>query len=78
MLFHGSRCLVRDLAAPNAILPLFRSYNDKERFDRGVSWLRVDLEQLLQTRGVTFDPSRSLLANLVQLAQCDVCPSLAY
>jgi Asp-tRNA(Asn)/Glu-tRNA(Gln) amidotransferase B subunit len=69
---------VRDLAATNAILPLFRSYNDKERFDRAVSWLRVDLEQLLQTRGVTFDPSRSLLANLVQLAQCDVCPSLAY
>eukprot|EP01033_Poteriospumella_lacustris_P009177 gene9177-6603_t len=78
LLFHGSRCLVRDLAATNAILPLFRSYNDKERFDRAVSWLRVDLEQLLQTRGVTFDPSRSLLANLVQLAQCDVCPSLAY
>lgn len=69
---------MRDLAATNAILPLFRSYNDKERFDRAVSWLRVDLEQLLQTRGVPFDPSRSLLANLVQLAQCDVCPSLAY
>lgn len=78
LLYHGSRCLVRDLAASNTIFPLFRTYNDKERFDRGVFWLRIDLEQLLQTKGVAFDPSRSLLANLMQLAQCDMCSSLAY
>jgi hypothetical protein len=81
LLYHGSRCLVRDLAASSTatIYPLFRHYNDKDRFEKGISWLRVDLEQLLQTRGLIFDNGRSLLANLVQLQQaCDICPSLAY
>lgn len=78
LLYHGSRCLVRDLVASTTIYPLFRSYNDKERFEKGVLWLRADVEQILGSKGLYYDPMRSLLANLSQIISCDICPALTF
>lgn len=81
MLFMGSRSFIRDpvLGSTSGTLPLFRRNVEKERFDRAVSWLRRDIEQLLQTRGVLYDHTKesNILYNLHQLFFCEMCPKLA-
>ena len=81
MLFMGSRSFIRDpvLGATGGTLPLFRRNVEKERFDRAVAWLRRDVEQLLQTRGVLYEHGRdsNILYNLHQLFFCEMCPRLA-
>lgn len=76
----GSRSLVRDpLVLSNTMtFPLFRKNTEKDRFDRAVSWLRADAEQLLLVAGLPFDPSKCLLGNLVMLTYCDECAHLAF
>jgi hypothetical protein len=70
--------MIRDpLQGSAGTLPLFRRNVEKERFDRAVSWLRKDIEQLLSSRGVNYESNKDILCNLHQLFQCEMCPKLA-
>ena len=61
----------------NSTFPLSRRGVEKERFERALVWLRKDVEQLLLSRGIPFEPSIDPLANLQQLFICEMCPRLA-
>lgn len=85
LLFFASRSLIKDpVAAPlslgaggglqnGVVLPLYRSGVDKQRFECALQWLRVDVEQLLQSRGAVFNPRLGLLFNIQQLFACESC-----
>ncbi|KAJ1426035.1 hypothetical protein B484DRAFT_431914 [Ochromonadaceae sp. CCMP2298] len=76
-LFMGSRSFLRDPVVGNgSTLPLFRRNVDKERFDRAVVWLKRDIEQLLVTRGVTYEPSHHMLLNAHNLFLSEMSPKL--
>lgn len=78
ILFLGSRSMIRDpLQGSAGTLPLFRRNVEKERFDRAIVWLKKDIEQLLLSRGYTYEPHKDILYNLHQLFQCEMCPKLA-
>lgn len=92
LLFYASRSMIRDsvsqptqTSASGAVqtsqagiaLPLYRRGIEKERFDLAVQWLKSDVEQLLCTRGVLFNPKQGLLFNIQQIFTCDVCSSLS-
>eukprot|EP01036_Dinobryon_divergens_P031815 gene31815-41291_t len=80
IIFLGSKSFIRDPAlanGANSTFPLNRRNVEKERFERALVWLRKDVEQLLQSRGIPFEPSVDPLANLQQLFVCDMCPRLA-
>lgn len=79
LLFMGSRSLVRDpvLAGQDNTFPLFKKNIEKDRFERAVSWLRGNVEQLLCSRGLVYDPSKPLLHNLSTVFVCDACMKLA-
>jgi hypothetical protein len=92
LLFYASRSMIRDpiavtvpyntaavssAAQAGVTLPLYRRGNERERFEQAVQWLRSDVEQLLQTRGVPYVPRQSLLYNINQLFSCEMCPTVA-
>lgn len=79
LLYMGSRSFIRDPVLGNSggTYPLFKRNVEKDRFDRGVQWLKRDVEQLLLTRGVHYDAGRDILHNLHQLFYCEMCPKLA-
>lgn len=58
-------------------LPLFRKNIEKDRFDRAISWMKIDIEQLLTSRGKSYDQKRDILYNVANLFQCQNCPRLA-
>ncbi len=60
-----------------ALLPLYKAGVDKLRFDFAVMWLRVDIEQLLQTRGLNYNPKQGMLYNIQQIFSCESCLSLS-
>jgi hypothetical protein len=70
--------MIRDPVQGSAgTLPLFRRNVEKERFERAIVWLKRDVEQLLLTRALYYDPAKDVLQNLQQLFQCELCPKLA-
>ena len=75
-LFMGSRSLVRD--AIIGTVPLFRKNVEKDRFDRAVLWLKYDIDQILMSRGLSYDVTKPLLFNVQQIFACDRCQSLAF
>lgn len=92
LLFYASRSMIRDpiattvphntaavssAAQAGVTLPLYRRGNERERFEQALQWLRADVEQLLQTRGVPYVPRQSLLYNINQLFNCELCPTVA-
>lgn len=79
MLYNYIYCIVFEVAtnATNGTIPLYRRNVEKERFERALLWLRKDVEQLLLSRGIPFDPALDVLANLHQLFACELCPRLA-
>eukprot|EP00597_Dinobryon_sp_UTEXLB2267_P003444 CAMPEP_0170067822 /NCGR_PEP_ID=MMETSP0019_2-20121128/7014_1 /TAXON_ID=98059 /ORGANISM="Dinobryon sp., Strain UTEXLB2267" /LENGTH=377 /DNA_ID=CAMNT_0010275285 /DNA_START=539 /DNA_END=1672 /DNA_ORIENTATION=- len=80
IIFMGSRSMIRDIVSSNSAhstLPLHRRNVERDRFERALLWLRRDVEQLLSSRGVQFDPAMDLLANLHQLFVCEMCPRIA-
>ena len=55
------------------VLPLYRGGVDKVRFDLAVGWLRIDIEQLMQTRGLPYNHKYGLLYNIQQIYSCETC-----
>lgn len=79
LLYYSSRSLIRDpIHGLNQAYPLFRKNTERERFDRAIVWLKKDVEQVLLTRGLVFDPTKDILYNLSQLFSCELCPALAF
>ncbi len=76
----GSRSLIRDAVgvSSTSAYPLFKRGVEKDRFEKALIWLKVDIEQLLSTRGVVYDISQSMLYNLAQLFESEKCPKLAF
>eukprot|EP01032_Pedospumella_encystans_P008984 gene8984-10606_t len=78
LLFMASRSFIRDpVVANGTTLPLFRRGTERERFDRAVLWLKRAVEQLLQSRGVTYEPNQHILSNIHALFSCEMCPKIA-
>lgn len=44
---------------------------------RAVLWLKRAVEQLLQSRGVTYEPNHHILSNVHNLFYCEMCPKIA-
>jgi hypothetical protein len=59
------------------VLPLYRAGVDKQRFDFAIQWLKVDVEQLLQSRGIVYNPRLGILFNIQQLFSCETCLSFS-
>jgi hypothetical protein len=59
------------------ILPLYRAGVDKQRFDFAIQWLKIDIEQLLQSRGIVYNPRLGILFNIQQLFSCETCLSFS-
>lgn len=79
LFYYSSRSMIRDsVSGLNQALPLFRKNTEKERFDRALEWLRKDIEQVLQTRGILYEPTKDILQNLNKLFVCELCPSLTF
>lgn len=79
LFFYASRSMIRDpVSGSGQALPLFRRGTEKERFDRALAWLKKDIEQLILTRGISYDANRDILYNLNQLFACELCSSLAF
>ena len=47
-----------------ATLPLFRRNVEKVRFEKALSWLKRDVEQILMARGIRYEAQQDLLGNL--------------
>lgn len=79
LLFMGSRSLIRDpaLVGLDNTFPLFKKSIEKDRFERAIMWLRANVEQLLSTRGLVYDPAKPLLHNLRAIFDCEQCFDLA-
>jgi hypothetical protein len=74
----ASRSFIRDPVVGNGTtLPLFRRGTERDRFDRAVLWLKRAVEQLLQSRGVFYEPTQHILCNIHALFYCEMCPKLA-
>jgi hypothetical protein len=58
-------------------LPLYRRGVERERFERAVILLARNVSQLVQSRGLFYDPGKEMLENLKQIYPCDVCTSLS-
>ena len=58
-------------------MPLFRRNVDKDRYERGILWLKRDIEQILLCRGLTYETNKDILYNIHQLFLCEMCPKLA-
>ena len=58
-------------------LPLYKRGVERDRFERAMSWLIKNVEQIMSIRGVVYDRSKSILQNLSILFECDTCPKLA-
>jgi UV radiation resistance-associated gene protein len=79
LLYYSSRSMIRDpIHGLNQAYPLFRKNTERERFDRAIVWLKKDVEQVLLTRGLVYDPLKDILFNLNQLFSCELCPALAF
>jgi len=78
LMFYASRSMIRDpVQANSSALPLFRRGTERERFDRAIVWLKRDIEQLLLTRGIPYEPSRCILFNINKVFEHEMCPTLA-
>jgi len=42
-----------------------------------VLWLKRAVEQLLQSRGVAYEPNQHILSNIHALFSCEMCPKIA-
>ena len=81
LLHMGSRSLIRDPVNSNVAAgtyPLFRRGVEKERFDRALHLLRLNIEQLLLSREVPYDSTKSCLGNLFVLFDHENCPKLSF
>jgi hypothetical protein len=56
---------------------LFRRGVERERFDRAIILLHKNIDQLLQSRGISYDSRKSLLYNVHQLFDCQMCPKIS-
>lgn len=76
----GSRSLIRDAIGnvAGSAFPLFKKGVEKERFEKAINWLKLDIEQLLSSRGVVYDGGQSMLYNLSLLFDSEKCPKLAF
>jgi hypothetical protein len=79
LMYHASRSFVKDPVynSGNTTLPLFRKGNEREKFERAIQWLKKDIEQLLQSKGLPYDPAKDILYNIKQFFECKLCNSLA-
>ena len=66
MLYFSSRSVMRDpVVGVNA--PLYRKDMEIIRFKRAISWLRSNIEQLMDSRGLIMDRNSSSLAEIHRL-----------
>lgn len=90
LLFYASRSMIRDPvtvrnsypymrdpAVDVTAQPLYKKGVEPARFLIAMDWLRRDVDQLLSTRGVTYNPSHGLLQNILHLFSCELCPTMA-
>lgn len=78
MYYQSSRSTIRDpLLHGGSAYPLYRKGIERERFEKAIILLQRNVSQLVQSRGLFFDPSKDMLENLKQIYPCDVCTSLA-
>lgn len=71
------RSFIRDPIVGNGgTLPLFKRNVEKERFERGVIWLKRIVEQLLLSRGVNYDNNQHVLSNIYNLLKYETSTNL--
>ncbi len=71
------RSFIRDPIVGNGgTLPLFKRNVEKERFERGVIWLKRIVEQLLLSRGVNYDNNQHILSNIYNLLKYETSTNL--
>lgn len=69
--------MIRDPIQTNGLaLPLYRKGVEKERFENAMKWLQRNIEQLINSRGLTYDSKKSMLFNTNQLFECLSCPKI--
>jgi hypothetical protein len=69
--------MIRDPTQINGLaLPLYRKGVEKERFENGMKWLQRNIEQLINSRGLTYNSKKSMLYNINQLFECLICPKI--
>lgn len=69
--------MIRDgVLGTGTAFPLYKRGSDRERFDRALSWLQKDIEQIMFFRGYTYNPAMTMLGNLRHLFECETCPKL--
>lgn len=80
-IFMASRSMIRDnvqsTSSSSQYFPLYRKGTDKDKYEKALLWLRKDIEQVLSSRGVTYEYSRDMLYNLNLLFSCELCSYLA-
>lgn len=78
--------IVALLSVPSTICTSMISYRDYaalflcfllDPVCRAVLWLKRAVEQLLQSRGVTYEPNHHILSNVHNLFHCEMCPKIA-
>jgi hypothetical protein len=75
LLYYSSRSMIRDHTV-NQIYPLYRT-NELERFRKGFLWLAKDIEQVMVTKGLSYDRSKDLLYNLQQIFINEMIPQFS-
>jgi hypothetical protein len=53
-------------------LPLHRKGVEKDRFDLAITWLKCDIEQILNSRKITYDIREGMLANVYTFFNSDL------
>ena len=77
LLYYSSRSMIRDPTASGSMnqnLPLYRSNTEPERFRKAVLWLAKDIEQIIMTKGMTYDRNKGILFNLHTIFKNELIP----
>eukprot|EP00605_Chrysophyceae_sp_TOSAG23-4_P000394 GSChrysophyteH1.ASY1.ANO1.450.1 assembled CDS len=77
LLYYSSRSMIRDPTATGTVnqnMPLYRTNTELDRFKKAVHWLRKDIEQVLMTKGFSYDYQQGILFNLYQVFKNEMIP----
>lgn len=77
----SSSSLINSSAMNNAAIstyPLFRKAIERERFEKAIHWLKINIEQLLLSRNLPYDGNKPILYNVQLLIHCEVFVNLSF
>ena len=75
--YNSSRSMIKDsLMGKHVAAPLFKRGVERDKFDKALTWLARDIDQLMTIRGLQYDRTKCMLANLNTLFVHEINPKL--